>query len=455
MGTELINHIFREYDIRGNVDTELTDENVTRLGRAIGTYYRSHGIHEMTLGRDCRLSSERLRNALTQGLMDTGMVIYDIGLCHTPLLYFSLFHCKMQAGVMITGSHNPPEFNGFKICLGSSTIYGEQIQELRRIFLHGNFTTGSGSRATKNIISQYHDYIASDIHLQRKLKVVIDAGNGTAGIVALPLLQRLGCDVIPLYCEPDGRFPHHHPDPTVPDYLTDLIATVKKQKADIGIGYDGDADRIGVVDETGAIMWGDQLMIIFSRDILSRHPGATIISEVKASQTFYDDVTRHGGRAIMWKTGHSLIKAKMKQESALLAGEMSGHMFFADRYFGFDDAIYASCRLLEILSRTTKPMSALLEGVPRLYATPEIRIDCPESKKFQVVDTVKNTFAGHYETITIDGVRIIMPDGWALVRASNTQPVIVVRFEATSNERLSEIQKSICAVVERALATGE
>lgn len=454
MSVSKIDHIFREYDIRGNVDNELTDDNVTLLGRAIGTYYRQHKIEEMTLGRDCRLSSDRLRNALVNGLLDTGMKVIDIGVCHTPLIYFSLFHLGVKAGVMITGSHNPPEFNGFKICRETSTIYGEEIQKIKKIAAQRDFVKGNGKVVIRDILPDYINHIASDIHTERRLKVVIDAGNGTAGLAAVPLLEKIGCDVVPLYCEPDGRFPHHHPDPTIPEYLNDLIATVRREGADIGIGYDGDADRIGVIDENGRILWGDQLMIVFSRDILRKHPGATIISEVKASKSFYDDVTKNGGRALMWKTGHSLIKAKMKEERALLAGEMSGHMFFADRYFGFDDAVYASCRLVEILSKAGKPMSALLEGVPRLYATPEIRIDCPDDTKFRVVDAVRSLYAQKYDTITIDGVRITMPDGWALVRASNTQPVIVLRFEAETQQRLDAIKEEITAAVRREMESA-
>ena len=444
-------HIFREYDIRGRVDTELNDETVVQIGRAIGTFYRRHNVTATALGRDCRLSSDRLRDAIVEGLRSTGVDVTDIGVCHTPLLYFSLFHLNLRAGVMITGSHNPPEFNGFKVCFDKTTLYGEQIQHLRRIATDGDFASGQGAVHTRSITAHYIEHIAADIHPARTLKVVVDAGNGTAGIAAVPLLQRIGCDVVALYCEPDGNFPHHHPDPTIPAYLKDLTDAVRDSGADMGIAYDGDGDRIGVIDENGSILWGDQLMIIFSRDILARHPGAAIISEVKASQSLYDDIQRHGGRPIMWKTGHSLIKAKMKQEKALLAGEMSGHMFFADRYFGYDDALYASCRLVEILSRAHGPLSSLLEGVPRLYATPEIRVECPDDKKFQVVEAARAYFESKHRIIGIDGVRIIMPDGWALIRASNTQPVLVMRFESATPERLAQIQKDVTEAVQRAM----
>lgn len=436
-------YIFREYDIRGTVGDDLNDTVVERLGRAIGTYYRRHGICEMTLGRDCRLSSKGLRDALANGLMQTGMTITDIGVCHTPLLYFSLFHKDLNAGVMITGSHNPPEFNGFKVCFGKTTIYGSEIQELKKIALRNNFISGTGSISEAHIMTEYIQKIASDIGVLSKKKVVVDAGNGTGGQAAIPLLNKIGCDVIPIFCDMDGRFPHHHPDPTVPEYMKTLIDTVLHEKADLGIGYDGDADRIGVVDEKGNIIWGDQLMIVFSRDILQRHPGATFISEVKGSQNFYDDVEKHGGRAIMWKTGHSLIKAKMKEENAMLAGEMSGHMFFADRYYGFDDALYASCRLIEILSGTACTMSALLQDVPITFTTPEIRIACPDDKKFKIIEQVKEKFTTEYTVIDIDGARITMPGGWGLVRASNTQPVLVLRFEGVTRQRLEEIQTMV------------
>ena len=436
-------HIFREYDIRGTVDDDLTDAVVEKLGRALGTYYRQHGAYEMTIGRDCRLSSEKLKDALVKGLLATGMSITDLGVCHTPLLYFSLFHLNKIAGVMITGSHNPPEFNGFKVCLGKTTIYGEEIQELKKIAQQNNFARGKGRIDAADILPVYIQHIASDIGMLSGKRIVVDAGNGTGGRAAVPLLKMIGCDIVPLFCDMDGRFPNHHPDPTVPAYLKTLIDTVLLEKADLGIGYDGDADRIGVVDEKGAIIWGDQLMIVFARDILKLHPGATFISEVKGSQNFYDDIEKRGGKAIMWKTGHSLIKAKMKEEKAMLAGEMSGHMFFADRYYGFDDAIYASCRLIEILSKSSYTMSALLKDLPATCTTPEIRIDCPDDKKCKIIEKVKEEFSTRYRIIDIDGARITMPGGWALVRASNTQPVLVLRFEAVTHQRLEEIRSMV------------
>jgi phosphomannomutase/phosphoglucomutase len=330
-------------------------------------------------------------------------------------------------------------------------MFGEQIQDLRQLVERGKFASGQGKMSQCDIIEPYQDYIKNDIHLKKSTKVVVDAGNGTAGIVAGPLLRALGCEVEELYCDVDGRFPHHFPDPTIPENLRDLIERVKKIKADVGIGYDGDADRIGVVDDLGNILWGDQLMILFSRDILKSRQGATFIAEVKCSQNLFEDVKHHGGKAIMWKTGHSLIKEKMKSEKAVLGGEMSGHLFFADRYFGYDDAIYASCRLVELLSRTDQRLSQLLRDVPKTSITPEIRIDCPDEIKFQVVERVKEELKKTYPIIDVDGVRAQFGDGWGLVRASNTQPVLVLRFEAPTEKRLADIRKWVEDKVQTAI----
>ena len=344
---------------------------------------------------------------------------------------------------MVTGSHNPPEFNGFKVSVGKSTIFGEEIQKLGRLVQKGEFVTGRGNLSEAEVIQAYQDYIKKNIRLEKKLKVVIDAGNGTGGVVAGPLLRGLGCEVEELYCEIDGRFPNHFPDPTVSDNLKYLIDRVLKTRADVGIGYDGDADRIGVVDEKGNILWGDQLMILFAREILRNQKGATFVAEVKCSQNLFADIEKHGGKAIMWRTGHSLIKEKMKEEKAVLGGEMSGHIFFADRYFGYDDAIYASCRLLELLSGTERKLSQLLEDVPKTFITPEIRVDCPDEIKFKVVEKVKEELRKDHPIIDVDGVRAQFGDGWGLVRASNTQPVLVLRFEALSEKRLQEIKKLV------------
>jgi phosphomannomutase/phosphoglucomutase len=407
---------------------------------------------ELVVGRDGRLSSKAFSEAVMEGLTSTGCNLVEIGLCPTPVYYFSLFHLEKDGGMMVTGSHNPPDFNGFKISEGKSTIFGEKIQELRRLIDRGVFAAGKGNLTQAEVIRAYQDHIQKNIRLEKKLKVVIDAGNGTGGVVAGPLLKRLGCDVEELYCDVDGRFPNHFPDPTIPANLTDLVDRVKRLRADVGIGYDGDADRIGVVDEKGNILWGDQLMILFAREILKEKKGATFVGEVKCSQNLFDDIERHGGRAIMWKTGHSLIKEKMKEERASLAAEMSGHVFFADRYFGFDDAIYASCRLLEILSKTDRKLSRLLEDVPKTVFTPEIRVDCPDEIKFKVVEKVKDELKKDHPIIDVDGVRAQFGDGWGLVRASNTQPALVLRFEALTEKRLTEIRRFVEEKVDAAVA---
>jgi phosphomannomutase/phosphoglucomutase len=444
--------IYREYDIRGVVDKDLTPEVVRRLGQGFGTYMASRGHLKLAVGRDGRLSSEDFKEALTEGLISTGCDIVDIGLCPTPVYYFSIFHLNREGGMMVTGSHNPPEFNGFKVSVGKSTIFGEEIQKLGQLIDRGKFITGKGKFSEKEILRPYQDYIKKDIKLERKMRIVIDAGNGTAGVVAGPLLRDLGCEVEELYCEIDGHFPNHFPDPTIPKNLEDLIDRVKKLRADVGIGYDGDADRIGVVDDHGNIIWGDQLMILFSREILNEKKGATFIAEVKCSQNLFNDVEKHGGKVLMWKTGHSLIKEKMKEEKAVLGGEMSGHIFFADRYFGYDDAIYASCRLIELLSKTDKKLSRLLDDVPKTQITPEIRVDCPDEIKFKVVERVKEELKKDHPIIDVDGVRARFEDGWGLVRASNTQPVLVLRFEAPTEKRLQQIRKLVEDKVQSAVS---
>ena len=359
------------------------------------------------------------------------------------MLYFSIRHLKTDGGVMVTGSHNPPEFNGFKICIGHDTIYGDNIQDLRKIIESNRFAAGRGGSRNQDISKDYEDYLFENVFINKKLKVIVDAGNGVGGRFFLPLLQRLNYDVTDIYCEPDGRFPHHFPDPTVEDNLEELIRVVREQKADLGIAFDGDADRLGVISDKGEIIWGDKLLLLFSRYILQDKPNSTIIGEVKCSQVLYDDIKKHSGRPIMWKAGHSLIKAKMKEEKAALGGEMSGHIFFADRYFGYDDAIYAALRLLEILSQTGKQISSLLSDVPQTFATPEIRIDCPDDKKAEVVKKIKNHYRNTPGVIDIDGVRIPFKEGWALVRSSNTQPIIVLRFEASSSEALQAIRREV------------
>ena len=436
-------NVFREYDVRGVVGADLNEEFVFNLGRSIGTYAAEYKIKKMTIGQDCRLSSDDYHKFLIKGLNSAGIETIDIGLCATPMLYFSIRHLNIEGGVMITGSHNPPEFNGFKICIGNDTIYGENIQKLRKIMEIGQYSTGNASSSVQDITAAYQNYLFDNVKITRKIKVAVDAGNGVGGKFGLPILERYGCEVIPLYCEPDGNFPNHFPDPTVEENLADLIKIVHDQKADIGIAFDGDADRLGVICDNGEILWGDKLLLLFAREILQQKPGSAIIGEVKCSQVLYDDIKKHSGRAIMWKAGHSLIKAKMKEEKAVLGGEMSGHLFFADRYFGYDDAIYAAIRLLEILSSTGQKISELLADVPHTFATPEIRMDCDDDKKVQVVERIKKHFQNNTGLIEIDGVRIPYEDGWALVRASNTQPVIVLRFEASSLASLNKIRAEV------------
>jgi phosphomannomutase/phosphoglucomutase len=436
-------NIFREYDIRGIADKELLSEDITILGKAFGTWLAAKGHLNINLGCDCRLSSPRLHDALLAGLLSTGCQVTDLGVVPTPLLYYSVFHLKAEAGVMITGSHNPSDYNGFKVMHGKSTIHGEEIQQILAIVQSGKFAQGEGSVKTYDVVTPYVDEIASQFKLARRIKVVSDAGNGTAGPVISRILKKLDCETIDLFFDMDGRFPNHHPDPTQPDNLQHLVNAVLDNKADVGLAFDGDSDRIGAVDEKGAILYGDQLMIIYAREILSRKPGSTVIGEVKSSQNMYNDIRAHGGNAIMWKTGHSLIKAKMQETKAELAGEMSGHMFFADRYYGFDDALYAACRLLEIVANSPAPLSDQLSNLPSTFATPEIRVDCADDKKFAVVQAVRDHFQKDHDVIAIDGARVNFGKGWGLVRASNTQPVLVLRFEAQSDELLSQYRKIV------------
>jgi phosphomannomutase/phosphoglucomutase len=444
--------IFRQYDIRGLVGRDLTPESVETLGKAIGTYFRQHNRRQVAVGRDCRLSSPQFSEVLSKGLISTGCDVVELGIIPTPLLYFAIYFKKMEAGVMITGSHNPPEYNGFKMMLGEDTLYGPDIQDILKIIQKEEFMKDeAGEKETYDIRPEYENYVVENIKLRKKLKVVVDAGNGTGGAVAVPIFRKLGCEVTELFCEMDGNFPNHHPDPTLPEALETLIKTVAESHAELGIAYDGDADRIGVIDDKGKIIWGDQLMIIFARDILPSNPGAPVISEVKASKLLYEEVEKLGGRPIMWKTGHSLIKKKIKEEKALLAGEMSGHIFFADRFFGFDDAIYSSARLLEILSRSEKRLSEMLDDLPSTYHTPEIRVYASDAVKFKIVKEVKKELAKKYPIIDIDGVRAQFPKGWGLVRASNTQEALVLRFEAETEHDLADIRKEVEKTVERAI----
>lgn len=443
-------NIFREYDIRGIVGEQLTDETVATLGRAIGTFFNRNGAKRIAIGYDARASSPGFCDLLTRGFNETGCDAVLIGMVPTPVLYHTVYTKPVDGGVMITGSHNPPDHNGFKICLGKSTLFGSQIQEIKEIALAGEFPSGTGRVEKIEVLDDYIEDVVSRVSLgSRKLRAVVDGGNGMGGVTGVPVYMALGVEMTELFTEPDSSFPNHHPDPTVTENLQDTIRAVAETGADIGIAFDGDGDRIGVVDETGRIIWGDELMVLLSRSILETRPGATIIAEVKCSQNLFDDIAAHGGKPVMWKAGHSLIKAKMKETGAALAGEMSGHIFFADRFYGFDDATYAGARVMEILSKTDKTLSELLGDLPETFSTPELRVDCPDEKKFDVVRRVAEEFSKTNEVITIDGARIIFEHGWGLVRASNTQAILVLRFEADSEENLREIRETVEKAVDR------
>lgn len=434
-------NIFREYDIRGIVDEQLTNETVDLLSKAIGTFLSRNGARRIAIGYDARESSPVFAEILMRGLNGSGVDAVSIGMVPTPVLYHTVFTKPVDGGVMITGSHNPADHNGFKICLGKQTLYGSQIQEIKQIALSGEFAQGTGGVAKMDVIGDYvADIVTRVTPGERKLRAIVDAGNGMGGVTAIPVFEAMGVDLVKLYIEPDSRFPNHHPDPTVTENLLDTIEAVTAYDADLGIAFDGDADRIGVVDDAGRIIWGDELMVLLSRSILEKRPGSTIIAEVKCSQNLFNDISAHGGNPVMWKAGHSLIKAKMKETDAALAGEMSGHIFFADRYYGFDDATYAGARLLEILSNTDKKLSELLSDLPESFSTPELRVPCPDDRKFDVVTQIAEHFSKTHEVITIDGARILFEHGWGLVRASNTQAILVLRFEADSQEDLDTIR---------------
>ncbi len=444
--------IFREYDIRGVAGVDILDGDVKNIGKAFGTMLHQQNKHRVSVGRDCRLTSDRYADLFIQGILSTGCDVVDIGLCPTPVLYFSIHHLDLEGGAMVTASHNPPEYNGFKLMSSHDSIHSDGLQEIRKIIETRAFVTGSGNRTQKDVLTPYKKYILENITISDTIRIGIDAGNGTGGITALPVLKELGCEVHDIFCDPDGRFPNHEADPTQKKNLGDLISLVKEKKLDLGVGYDGDGDRIGVVDAKGNVIYGDQLMVIYAREILSRKPGATFISEVKCSMVMYDDIRKNGGKAVMWRTGHSLIKKKMKEENAELAGEMSGHMFFKDRYFGFDDALYATCRLLEILAATGKGVDELIQDLPKTFTTPEIRKECPDEIKFDVVKKIVDHYKARQKVIDIDGMRAVYPDGWGLVRASNTQPALVLRFEALTAARLEEIQQDIEKTLDQIIA---
>jgi phosphomannomutase/phosphoglucomutase len=439
-------HIFRQYDIRGLTATELTPAWTRAFGTALATHFRHHNLDTVLIGRDNRQSSDPIGHILTQAFIHSGFQVVDIGTVITPLFYFARLHLGIDAGVMITASHNPPQYNGFKIARGPATIYGEEIQALKNIMAQyikdprPSPAPAPGTVTHKNVTPAYLDYLTAKIKLgPRPLKVAVDCGNGTASLFAPDFLTRLSCETLPLYCTSDPTFPNHPPDPVRSANLQDLIALVKKEKADLGLGIDGDGDRLGVVDDQGNILWGDDLMILYWREILPQHPGTTALVEVKCSQALIDEIKRLGGKPEFTRTGHSLIKARMREIDAVFTGEMSGHMFFADEYHGYDDALYAAGRLLRILSHSQKPLSAHLDAVPRYHSTAETRIPCPDQDKFQVVEQLQHHFRRHYPITDIDGVRIHFPHGWGLIRASNTQPVLVARSEGTSPQALTEI----------------
>lgn len=463
--------VFREYDIRGIAGRELDGGFARAVGCAFGTYVRTMRpqARRVSVGRDARLSSDDLVGHLAEGLLSTGLDVCDLGVCTTPVQYFSLFHLDLDGGVMVTGSHNPAEYNGFKLSVGRDTIHGDAIKRLRSIIFSGSYLSApsKGTAVTYDMVSEYKAYMLKEFSYlsdprYRRIKIVVDAGNGTAGLVAPDILSGMGCDVVPLYCEPDGRFPNHHPDPTVPENIRDLQAETVRSGADIGVGYDGDADRIGAVDGRGSIIWGDHLMILLSRDVLQDVPGAKIIGDVKCSQLMFDEIARRGGVPVMWKTGHSLIKQKMRDEGALMAGEFSGHIFIKHRYFGFDDAVYATLRVVEIMKRSGKDLRTLLADVPKLCHTPEIRLECPDELKLGVVARVVERFSRIprdggvpfpvRDVCMIDGARVLFDKGWCLIRASNTQPVVVMRVEAEDEEMLAAYREMMEKELMKAMA---
>jgi phosphomannomutase / phosphoglucomutase len=439
---ELNKEIFRAYDIRGIVGKTLTTYAVTAIGQALGTKILAAGETQIVVARDGRLSGKMLLDHFIAGVTATGCNVLDLGEVATPLLYFASDYLKIPSAMMLTGSHNPPDYNGLKIILSGKAIYGAAIQAIYTDIAQGDFATGSGLVTQYNIIDQYINYIAASLTIPRKFKIVVDCGNGIAGAIAPQLYQHLGAEVIPLYCTVDGNFPNHHPDPGDPKNLVDLIAAVREHNADLGFAFDGDGDRLGVVDNNGKIIWPDRLLMLFAADILARNKGATIIYDIKSTSSLADLIRQNGGEPLMWQTGHSLIKAKMRDTGALLAGEMSGHIFIKERWFGFDDALYAGARLLEILSNSAALTAEIFASLPEKLSTPELTITVSETTKFAIIQQLiaQANFPGVLELITLDGLRVEFADGWGLVRASNTTPKLILRFEADTAAGLARIQ---------------
>ncbi|MBI4972149.1 MAG: phosphomannomutase/phosphoglucomutase [Candidatus Omnitrophica bacterium] len=436
--------IFREYDIRGVADRDLPSDVVHAIGQAFGTQLRHANKKVVSIGHDCRVSSPRIEKALVDGITSTGIDVKRVGKVTTPALYFSIVRLKTDGGIMVTGSHNPPDQNGLKICIGTSSMHGSEIQGLYKLIGRGTYLTGKGKVTNVEILTAYSNEIAKNVKLDRKLSVVVDCANGMTGLVAPKVFKKMGCSVAEMYTKPDGRFPNHAADPSVPKNLEDIIVRVKKEKPDVGFAFDGDGDRVGVIDEKGESIFSDRLMILLSRAVLSEKPGATILGDVKCTNLLFEDIKKHGGKPLMWKTGHSLIKAKMKEVGAELGGEMSGHIFFKHRWYGFDSGIYTAARVLEILSKTKKTLSVLLADIPRTFSTPEIRVECSDETKFDVVREATEFFKRQKMDVNdIDGARVTFKDGWGLLRASNTQPVIVMRFEADSAASLEKIRELV------------
>jgi len=444
--------IFREYDIRGIANRELTDDVVRAVGRAFAQRMRERGKSRIAVGRDVRLSSSRIRSALVEGLRDQGASVVDVGMVPTPALYFAVLHLKADGGVMVTGSHNPIEYNGLKLSEGVQSLHGAEILELRDRAGTAGLAPPRGSVEEVSVDEAYMADLVSRIGSVGPIKVVCDPGNGAASVLGPRFLKEIGCEVDAIFAEPDGRFPNHLPDPTVPDLMKALMERVQATGADVGLGFDGDADRVGAVDEKGRLLFGDQVLALYATDVLAKKPGSPIVFEVKCSQGLVEWVESKGGKPIMWKAGHSLIKAKMREVDAPLGGEMSGHMFFADEFYGYDDALYAAGRLLRILARSGgQRLSSLVDALPQshYFATPEIRLDCTDAAKFDIVDKVREHYRASYPVLDVDGARVQFGDGWGLIRASNTQPVLVVRFEAKSRERLQAISRDVYEVLAR------